>query len=137
MRNIKCTLKEEARRGLWDDPGMEEMKKRAAQSPACFDVGDKALFFEDDDEYGAEVTVVEPYAMYSVLSDTGAYISAKDGKRVNYQYGYVVKQKGSEHSFFALACQLTHDDCKPAHLCLVAGKPLQQFLVAFRTGEAH
>lgn len=119
MRNIKRTLKEEARRGLWNDPGMEEMKKRAAQSPACFDVGDKALYFkEDDDEYGVEVTIVQPYAMYSVLTEDGAYI-AENGKRVNYMFGYVIKHESGDRPFFGRACKLTRDDGKPAHLRLV------------------
>lgn len=126
MRNIQCALRQEARRGLWDDPGMEEAKKRAIQSPACFDVGDKALFFEDDDEFGAEVTVVEAYAMYSVRSKTGAYV-AEDGARFNYQFGYVVKRKVDAQSFFVLPCQLTRDDCKPAHLCLVPSRPAAAF----------
>ena len=121
VRNIGATLKQEARRGLWDDPGMDEMKKRAAQSPARFDVGDTALYFDDDDEeYGTQVSVVEAYGLYAVLNEAGAYLSAANGKRINYQSGYVVKRKGAENTFFVLACQLTRDDCQPSHLRLVA-----------------
>lgn len=78
------------------------MKRRAAQSPACFDVGDKTLYFKDDDEYGTEVIVVQAYGLYSVLDEAGAYLSAQDGKRINYQSGYVVGRKGSERKRHAL-----------------------------------
>lgn len=77
---------------------------------------------DDCEEYGTQVIVVQTYRLYAVLNDAGAYPSAAAGKRINYQSGYVVGRKGSEHTFFARACQLTRDDCKPAHLCLVASR---------------
>lgn len=120
VRNISASLKQEARRGLWDDPGIAEMTKRASQSPACFALGDTVLYFADDDEeYGAQVNIVQAYGLYVVSDDSGAYIAA-DGGRVSYQSGYVVGRKGSERTFFARARQLTRDDCKPAYLFLVA-----------------
>ena len=118
VRNIGAALKQEARRGLWTDPGLDEMKKRAAQSPACFEVGDTVLYFAADDDYGSEVRIVHAYGMYCVGDDAGAFISAS-GHRVMYQSGYLVRVEGSESDYFAKACELTRGDCKPAHLCLV------------------
>ena len=119
VRNIGSTLKEEARRGLWDDPGRDEMERRAAQTVAWFKVGEVALYFSEGREPDCiPVTVVKAYGMYKVFSEDGAFITA-EAQRIDYQNGYVVSCRYSEHTFFATAYKLTRDDCKPAHLCLV------------------
>ena len=123
MRNLKRTLKDEARRGLWDDPGMEEVQKRVVLSSACFDVGDSVLYFlDDEEEYGQEATIVDGYGMFNVKNDEGGHYVNDEGRRFDYRCGYAIKYKGSENRFFALPHQLTRDDCKPAHLCLVDTK---------------
>lgn len=124
VRNISASLKQEARRGIWDDPGMDEIKKRAAQSPACFDVGDAVLYFCDDAEYGQKATIVGGYDMYAVTGDDGPFIDGK-GQRLEYKRGYAIKCNGSDHRFFCPAHCLTRDDCKPAYLCLVASRSTQ------------
>lgn len=121
VRNISASLKQEARRGLWDDPGIDEMKKRVAQSPACFDVGDTALYFSDDAEYGQKVTIVGGYELYCVACEDGPYMDS-NGQRLKYKRGYVIKRHGSDHLFFCRAYCLTGDDCKPAYLCLVPAR---------------
>jgi hypothetical protein len=78
VRNLGFSLKQEAKRGLWDDPGMDEVKMRVAASSACFEVGDTVLCFVEDDEYGEAATIVSDYKMYSVISDNGPYL-ANDG----------------------------------------------------------
>lgn len=57
-RNISASLAQEARRGLLDDPGMSEVQRRQVAASACFQVGDRVLYFGCDDEYGEEATVV-------------------------------------------------------------------------------
>lgn len=93
--------------------------KRAAQSPACSDIGHKVLYFADDnDEYGQEASVVGGYQMYRVTHAEGIY-GKSDGDRVSYRFGYVIRLDDEDRSFFVAAHQLTRDDCEPAHLCLV------------------
>ena len=121
VRRLQLSLQEEARRGLLVDPRPDDAQKRAAASPACFEVGDTVLYFYDADEYGEQATIVGGYKMYVVLSDNGPHIS-DDGKRVEYRYGYMVKTKGLVGEFFVSAHRLTRDDCRPAHLCLVASR---------------
>jgi len=116
-RNIGEALERDARRGLWDDPGMEEMMKRASATPARLEVGDRVLYFFGN-KAGVEACIVKDYRMYSVKYEDGHYIS-DDGKRRDYRYGYVIRVKDSSEDFFTEAHTLTRDDCKPAHLCLV------------------
>ena len=125
-RNLTASLKQEARRGIWDDPGMDEMRNRAAQSPACFDVGDAVLYFSDDAEYGQKATIVGGYEMYSVTCEDGPYMDSK-GQRLEYKRGYAIKCNGSDHRFFCPAHCLTGDDCEPAYLRLVASRPAAAF----------
>ena len=119
-RNLRDDLRTADKRGLWDDPGMDVARQLAAESPACFDVGDEALYFEDEDaEYGAKVTVVKGYGLHSVECEDGRYVSGKDCVRFSYLFGYAVQKKGGASSFFCKAHQLTGDDCKPSHVRLV------------------
>lgn len=120
-RNITASLKQEARRGLIDDPGIEEVQRRQAAASARFEVGDRAIYFRDSEEYGREATIVEGYQMYTVQTEDGPYI-ARDEKRVDYRRGYIIKLKGKDDMFFAHAYELTRDDCKPSHLRLVASR---------------
>jgi hypothetical protein len=117
--NIASALKYEARRGLLDDPGMEEVQRRQAAASARFQIGDRVLYFRGDDEYGGEATIIGDYRMYSVTDDAGPYIT-RDDIRLAYRYGYVIQRKGAERAFFVAAYQLTRDDIKPSHLRLVA-----------------
>lgn len=126
VRNITDALMEEARRGLIDDPGMGEVQRQQALSSACFAIGDSVLYFRDDDEYGREAIIVDGYRMYSVTGDDGPYIT-KEGKRLEYRYGYAIKLKNSDSRFFVPAYKLTRDDCKPSHLSLVASRPANIF----------
>lgn len=120
-RNITDSLKQESRRGLVDDPGMAEAQRRQVAASACFSVGDNVLYFVGHrDEYGREATIVGEYQLYSVLDNTGPYIS-RDGLRRSYRPGYAIRIKGSDSASFAAAYQLTRHDCKPSQLRLIAG----------------
>lgn len=119
VRQIADSLKYEARRGLIEDPGIVEVKRRQAAASASLTVGNRVIYFRDGDEYGQEATIAGDYQMYSVYDDAGPYIN-RDDRRIAYQYGYIIKIKGSDQTFFVRAYQLTRDDCKPSHLRLVA-----------------
>ena len=116
-RNVAEAIKQEERRGLFDDPGIDVARQRMAESPARLDVGDHVLHFDDASEYGHQVVVVGGYDLYSPRAKNGPFIGA-DGRRFEYRYGYLVKE-GSQQ-YFADAHQLTRADCKPSHLRLVA-----------------
>lgn len=118
-KNISTSLKQEARHGLLDDPGMAEVQRRQAAASACFQIGDSVLYFRGADEYGQKATIVNGYQMYQVISDDGPYITSDD-ERIRYQNGYVIWTKAAEHRFFVPAHTLTRDDCKPSHIRLVA-----------------
>lgn len=121
---LTVALREEARRGAWNAPSIEEMKRRLNESPARFEVGDSCLYFRDDGEpYGASVKIVGGLNLYRVSYEDGHFIN--EHGRCEYQLGYVVQEEGQE-PYFARPFQLTRDDCKPAHLRLVAGLDVQQ-----------
>lgn len=117
--NTKDALRAEARRGLIDDPGMEEAQRQQVAASACFSVGERVLYFDPRDEYGFEATIAGEYRMRCVLSDDGSYIT-RDDQRIEYRPGYVIKLKGADIASFAPAYALTRDDCKPSHLRLVS-----------------
>ena len=94
-----------------------QARQRMTESPALLAVGERVLCFDVRSEYGFDVEVVKGYNFYSVASAQGSFVQA-DGKRLEYQFGYVVK-RGDER-FFVAPYQLTRDDCKPTHLRLVA-----------------
>ena len=122
MRNIGSSLKQEAKHGLWDDPGKDAAAKRMAQSSALFHVGDAVLHFDDGEEYGDEATIIGEYKMYAVANEDGPYVNDQLGVRGEYRRGYVINCKGSDRRFFSPAHRLTRDDCKPSHLRLVASR---------------
>lgn len=119
FKNITRALREEACRGAEDDPGMAEVKRRRIAASACFRVGDRVLYFGDDEEYGEKAVIVEGYGMYPVADDDGPYIDSH-GDRLAYRYGYSIRVIGQSGSFFATAYDLTRNDRKPSHLRLVA-----------------
>lgn len=108
-------------KGLWDDPGHDEAERRILDSSARFSVGQKVLYFPDGEDYGSEVVIAKPYGLYSVLRDEGHYVQT-EGTRVDYCYGYVVREPRDERTWFVRPYQLTLDDCRPAHLRLVASR---------------
>ena len=121
---LKAAVLAEQRKGVWDDPGKDEAMRRRAQSSACFEVGDKALYFPggDYDYEGYEANIVETYKMYPVTEPDGAYIDS-NGARFDYKFGYVIKTKAPDSRFWAPPYTLTRDDCKPSHLRLVETRP--------------
>jgi len=121
-RNLATVLKQAERRGLWNDPGIDEMRRRMAESPVQFNVGDECLFFhgESDDEYGHKVKIIGTFGLYFVSCKDGQFIKA-DGARGEYRRGYCVTFEGDPATYVVRAGQLTRDDCLPSHLCVVAG----------------
>jgi hypothetical protein len=122
VRNIEETIRQEERRGLFADPGMEEVRQRMTESPARLSVGERVLCFDDRSEYGFDVEVVKGYNFYSVASAQGSFVQ-DNGKRLDYQFGYVVKR--GDEQFFVAPHQLTREDCKPSHLRLVTRGAVQ------------
>lgn len=133
-RNLATELQRAERRGLWDDPGIEEVKRRLDGSTARFAVGDECLYFDNEDEYGREAKIIEGYRLYSVRADDGPYVKAT-GQRISYMYGYVIQLKGHEHTFFCRPFNLTRDDCQPSYLYLVSNAAGQAAPVSF--GRIH
>ena len=119
-RKLATELQRAERRGLWDDPGIDVVKRRLDESPARFGIGDACLYFGHDDEYGREAKIIEGYRLYSVRAGDGPYVK-ETGQRISYMYGYVIQLKGDEHPFFCRPFNLTRDDCQPSYLCLAAG----------------
>lgn len=122
VRNVEAMLKQEARRGLSDDPGMAVAAKRAAESPACLVAGTAVLYFRRGAEYGVEAVVSESYGLYAVAAADGPYITS-DGARRDYRFGYIITRKGCCDGVFVPPHTLTRADCKPTHLCLVEPRP--------------
>lgn len=119
--NLRESVREWERRGLWDDPGFDEGVRRVNAASAILEVGEKVLYFAPGAERGEEVVIVRAYGWAIVKSDKGPYVDAS-GSRHRFQQGYAVMDKGRE-SFFVPAHRLTRDDCKPAHLKLVYSRP--------------
>lgn len=124
-KKLREILRQEARRGLWDDPGMDEARRRMSDSPAQFAVGDECLFFHDDEEYGHKVKIIGAFDTYFVTHKEGRFIRP-DGQRGDYRQGYRVTFEGDPTRYIVYAWQLTRDDCKPSHLRLVAGLEVQR-----------
>jgi hypothetical protein len=125
-RKLKEMLRREARRGLWDDPGIDEARRRMTDSPARFAVGDTCLFFHDDaEEYGHKVKIVGAFDVYFVTHKEGRFIRP-DGARGDYRQGYRVAFEDDPQRYIVFAWQLTRDDCKPSYLSLVAGLDVQR-----------
>lgn len=123
-RNVAEALRVEARRDLWDAPGIDEMKRRLNESPARFEEGQLCLYFQDDGEpYGTSVKIVGGLNLYRVSYDDGHFIHEQG--RCEFQMGYVVQEQG-QRPYFARPYQLTRDDCKPSHLRLVVSLDAQQ-----------
>ena len=118
--NLEECIKQEERRGLFDDPGREVARLRMAESPARLEVGDHVLYFDDDSEYGRKVVVVRGYDLYAPTTKNGHFIGA-NGRRFEYRYGYSVQE--GDQQYFAEPNQLTREDCKLTHLRLVAHAP--------------
>ena len=122
LRNVEALLAEEARRGLWDDPGFIEMSHRLLDSPARLEIGERVFCFFDGDESGVLSVIVAGYGLHCVSSSAGPYVQ-KGGQRVNYAYGYVVEIVGERGTFLCRPYQLTREDCEPSHIRLVTARP--------------
>lgn len=121
-RNVEEAIKQEERRGLFDDPGIVAARVAGAlgrESPARLQIGERVLYFGSDGETGREVVVIDSYDIYGVREETGSFITA-DGRRIAYRYGYRVVE--GDQKYFAEPHQLTRDDCKPSHLRLVSSR---------------
>lgn len=126
FRKLTDAIREEKRRGLWEDPGIGEMIGRLSTTPAQFSVGDECLFFHDDDEeYGHKCKIVGGYDVYFVSCDSGRFLRP-DGQRGDYRYGYRVTFEGDPARYVVRAGQLTRDDCRPSYICLVTGMESQR-----------
>jgi hypothetical protein len=121
--NVAADIKQEERRGLFEDPGLEAARVTRLVmpgSPAQLEVGAQMLFFDGRSEFGHKVVVIKRYDLYALHVDTGPFIRL-DGQRIEYRYGYRVDEGNQQ--YFAEPHQLTREDCKPSHLRLVASRP--------------
>lgn len=124
VEKLTTALRQEARRGTWDLPSVDEMKRRLSESFARFDVGDRCLYFRDEsEEYGVKVKIVQGLDLYQVRVEGGHFIG--EHGRFEFLMGYVIQEDGCE-PFFCPPYQLTRDDCKPSYLRLVAGLDVQR-----------
>lgn len=86
---------------------------------AALPVGTDCLFFgSEEQEYGDPVRIVSAYGIHSV-TDEGGPLAGADGVRFGYKPGYLVVDDSGKR-YFVLAGQLTLNDCKPAHIRLIA-----------------
>jgi len=111
--NLRLAIQREDRRGVWDDPGREEVLARQQQAGAQFQIGEAAQRRD-----GSLVEIVGAYGVYTVRDSAGQYLS-QDGVRISYLWGYRVKAPG-EQPHFAAPHQLRRKDGSPRHLQLVA-----------------
>lgn len=116
----KLTAAIKSAKGLWDDPGIEEMRQRLQESPAQFRVGEQVRYWSewtDDERDGALLEIIEGYALYRVIDKDGAFTD-KDAGRASYQWGYAARDRDGETTFYA-AYNLQRLDYKRGHLRLV------------------
>lgn len=105
---------------IFIDAGYAAALAQFFPSPARFEVGEPAMYFDNQDEYGSEVRVAGSYGLHAVAADNGAYLGS-DGQRFDYLFGYDLDCQGEQ--FFGSPHQLTRLDGKPSHLRLVATRP--------------
>ena len=106
--------------GLWDDPGIEAVRARMADTPARFHVGQTVRYwspFTGDKCDGGLLEIVEEYGIYSVHDDDGPFID-DEGNRRCFQPGYVAQPRGGKPTFYP-AHQIQSVDYKHRHLRLV------------------
>lgn len=112
--NLRMAIRSEERRGLWEDPGLDEAAKRMAQeSPARFKVGEAAML-----EDGTIVEVAGEYSLWCVRGRHGVYVN-EEGDRRSYQFGYTARAPGEKAVFYA-AHELFELDGDVGYLKLVA-----------------
>ena len=121
VKKLLQAIKDEQRKGLWDDPGLNEAKARMQESPAQFRVGEAVRLWSewiDDENDGELMEITEAYGLYQVRSDDGPYIN-KDDSKLAYLWGYVVRDRMGKESF-CHPFQLQSLDYGHRHLRLVA-----------------
>lgn len=120
MRRVRDAVNRESRRGLWDDPGQDEMSKRMRETPATFRPGETAMLCcdgFDGTEEGELVAIVGAYEPAGKsYGDDGRFVDAK-GARHSYGPGYTI-QTSDGKQYFARAHQLTDLDYSMRHLRL-------------------
>lgn len=113
-RNLHKAIRNEERRGLWEDPGLAEAAQRmTGENPARFKVGEAAML-----EDGTIVEIVGDYKLWCVRSQNGVYMD-KEGDRIDYKFGYLARAPGRERFFFS-PCDLFEPDGSVRYLKLVA-----------------
>ncbi len=121
VRNLGQAIKDEQRKGLWDDPGRDVAKARMQESPAQFRVGEVVRYWSEwiDSEFDGElIEITGAYGLYPVQSDDGPFI-AKDGSKRAYRWGYVVRSSTGE-ALFCSPFELQSLDYGHRYLRLVA-----------------
>lgn len=119
-RNLEFSLRQEARRGLWDDPGRTEVAARQFSHLASLNVGQAVQCCHSADDSGETMTVTAGYDPVACVrnSETGHYIS-DDGARLDYAPSYRVKDHAGKE-FFARPWMLLTKGYGITHLRLVA-----------------
>lgn len=118
--SLSRAIREEERKGLWDDPGWEVAIARALDSPAQFRPGDRAIYWaewEGDDRDGRAIEIVGEYKFRRARDKAGPYV-LENGERGRYQWGYSGRYDNGETYFFA-AHELRNADGAIRHLQVV------------------
>jgi len=111
-------------KGLWDDPGAEEVISRIEQEFARFHAGDEVRYWSpliDDPLDGEPLVITGGYELRGVFGKNGAFLT-EDGKRFDYAWGYTARRpNGSQH--FYPAYKLQRENYTVGHLRLVETRP--------------
>lgn len=118
INNLHREIQRAERRGLFDDPGYEEAVNRMNGDLCRFPVGSPARLWD-----GRRVEIYKPFHIYCVSASQGRFVQ-KDGGRVAYQPGYVVKEAGGK-PFFVPPYELTTIDGTCAYLRCVPSNTAQ------------
>jgi hypothetical protein len=119
LSNLDREIQRVERRGLFDDPGYDEAVNRMNSELCKLPLGSAALTCD-----GTPVEIYKPFGIYCV-SDPAARFVQRDGARVDYKPGYIVKEAGGK-PFFISPCDLTTIDGNCPYLRSVPVNPSQR-----------
>jgi hypothetical protein len=119
ISNLDREIQRLERRGLFDDPGYDEAVNRMNSELCKLSLGSAALTCD-----GTPVEIYKPFGIYCVSNPTARFVQ-RDGGRVEYKPGYIVKEAGGK-PFFISPCDLTTIDGNCAYLRSVPVNPSQR-----------
>ncbi|RYE02128.1 MAG: hypothetical protein EOP50_00780 [Sphingobacteriales bacterium] len=118
ISSLEEEIRRKEREGLFEDPGYEEAVSRMDGELYRLPVGSPALLWN-----GKRVEIYRPFGIYCVLNTAGPFVG-KDGRRMEYKPGYIIKEAGGEPTFIP-PCDLTTIDGGCAYLRSVPTRSIQ------------